>query len=56
MAKNTSLVLLGYDDEQISEKHISLVDYTTNKIGGKPVSSLQSCNAFSIQFANRNNR
>lgn len=40
MAKNTSLVLLGYDDEQISEKHISLVDYTTNKIGGKPVSSL----------------
>lgn len=38
MAKNTSLVLLGYDDEQIAERHIAFVDYTTNKIGGKPVS------------------
>lgn len=38
MAKNTSLVLLGYEDEQIAEKHIAFVDYTTNKIGGKPVS------------------
>lgn len=38
MAKNTSLVLLGYFDEQITEKQITFVDYTTNKIGGKPVS------------------
>ncbi|XP_031631672.1 programmed cell death protein 2-like [Contarinia nasturtii] len=36
MAKNTSLVLLGYDDEQITDKQISFVDFTTNKIGGKP--------------------
>lgn len=40
MAKSTSLVLLGYDDEQITDKQISFVDYTTNKIGGKPVSSI----------------
>lgn len=39
MAKSTSLVLLGYDDEQMTDKHLSLVDFTTNKIGGKPVSS-----------------
>lgn len=37
MAQNTSLVLLGYDDEQITEKQKSFVDFTTNKIGGKPV-------------------
>lgn len=39
MAKNTSLVLLGYDDEPISDKQTEFVDFTTNKIGGKPVSS-----------------
>lgn len=38
MAKNTSLVLLGYDDEVISENPKVLVDFTTNKIGGRPVS------------------
>lgn len=38
MAKSKSLVLLGYDDEQITDKQLSLVDYTTNKIGGKAVS------------------
>lgn len=38
MAKNKSLVLLGYDDEQIADKQTSFVDFTTNKIGGKPVS------------------
>ncbi|XP_055325136.1 programmed cell death protein 2-like [Sitodiplosis mosellana] len=36
MAKNTSLVWLGYDDEQITDKQIPFVDFTTNKIGGKP--------------------
>lgn len=41
MAKNTSLVLLGYDDEPISDKQTEFVDFTTNKIGGKPVSSTQ---------------
>lgn len=43
MAKNTSLVLLGYDDEQITDKQISFVDFTTNKIGGKPVSIALFC-------------
>lgn len=38
MAKNTSLVLLGFEDEVISEKQKGLTDFTTNKIGGKPVS------------------
>lgn len=42
MAKNISLVLLGYDDEQITEKQASFVDFTTNKIGGKAVSDTQS--------------
>lgn len=39
MAKNTSIIFLGYDDEQITDKQIPFVDFTTNKIGGKPVSS-----------------
>ncbi|CAB0001245.1 unnamed protein product [Nesidiocoris tenuis] len=29
-------VLLGYEDESISEKYKDQVDYTTNKIGGHP--------------------
>ncbi|XP_018331420.1 programmed cell death protein 2-like [Agrilus planipennis] len=29
-------VLLGYDDEIITDKHASVVNYMTNKIGGKP--------------------
>lgn len=39
MAKNTSLVYLGYEDEQIADKQTFCVDFTTNKIGGKPVSN-----------------
>ncbi|XP_043286856.1 programmed cell death protein 2-like [Venturia canescens] len=34
--KNRSKVYLGYEDEFITEKHRSLVNFTTNKIGGKP--------------------
>jgi pre-rRNA-processing protein TSR4 len=30
-------VYLGYEDEHVTEKHHSLVNFTTNKIGGKPV-------------------
>lgn len=30
-------VYLGYEDEYVTEKHRSLVNFTTNKIGGKPV-------------------
>uniref|UniRef100_A0A1B6CVA3 Programmed cell death protein 2 C-terminal domain-containing protein n=1 Tax=Clastoptera arizonana TaxID=38151 RepID=A0A1B6CVA3_9HEMI len=36
MAKKNDKVLLGYEDEVITEKHKSFVDFTTNKIGGKP--------------------
>jgi pre-rRNA-processing protein TSR4 len=32
-----SYVLLGFEDEFINEKHKSAIDFTTNKIGGKPV-------------------
>lgn len=31
-------VYLGYEDESVTEKHRTLVNFTTNKIGGKPVS------------------
>ena len=30
-------ILLGYEDEQVSEKYVDSVDFTTNKIGGQPV-------------------
>jgi hypothetical protein len=31
-------VLLGFEDERVTDKNRQLVDYTTNKIGGTPVS------------------
>ncbi|XP_015590316.1 programmed cell death protein 2-like [Cephus cinctus] len=33
---NRNKVYLGYEDEYVTEKHRSLVNFTTNKIGGKP--------------------
>ncbi|XP_014232777.1 programmed cell death protein 2-like [Trichogramma pretiosum] len=36
MAQHKSKVYLGYDEEYVNEKLSSLVDFTTNKIGGKP--------------------
>ncbi|GLG94755.1 Programmed cell death protein 2-like [Gryllus bimaculatus] len=36
MARKGVKVLLGFEDECITEKHKSLVNFTTNKIGGKP--------------------
>lgn len=38
MARNQCLVLLGFEDDPITEKHRSFVDFTTNKVGGRPVS------------------
>lgn len=35
MAHSNVKVLLGFPDEFVSEKHSSLVNYTTNKFGGK---------------------
>lgn len=37
MAKNKCIVYLGYEDEHVTDKNRSLIDYTTNKIGGQPV-------------------
>lgn len=37
MARNKCIVYLGYEDDYINEKNKSLVDFTTNKIGGQPV-------------------
>jgi hypothetical protein len=37
MAKNKSVVLLGYEDELV-EKHKHFIDFSTNKIGGEAVS------------------
>lgn len=42
MAKNAPLVLLGYDDEPITDKQKSFIDCTLNKIGGKAVSICSS--------------
>jgi hypothetical protein len=39
MAQNNTKVLLGFEDELITEKHKNQINFTTNKIGGKPVSS-----------------
>lgn len=38
MAKNTSTVYLGFEDECVSDKNKHLIDFTTNKVGGQPVS------------------
>ncbi|XP_057665624.1 programmed cell death protein 2-like [Diorhabda carinulata] len=36
MEKNRETVLLGFEDEHISEKYKNQVNFCTNKIGGKP--------------------
>lgn len=38
MAKNTSSVLLGFEDEPITDKYKDQLNFTINKIGGIPVS------------------
>lgn len=38
MGENKTVVLLGFLDENITEKHREQLDYTVNKIGGVPVS------------------
>lgn len=40
---NRVKIHLGYEDECISEKYRSQVNFTTNKIGGEPVSNLSIC-------------
>lgn len=42
MAKNRSVILLGYPDELVSVEYTSSIDYTVNKIGGKPVRNYTS--------------
>lgn len=38
MAKNKSTVYLGFEDEEITSKHASILNSTVNKVGGTPVS------------------
>lgn len=38
MAEYKVNVFLGFEDEIVLDKHSTAVNYTTNKIGGKPVS------------------
>lgn len=38
---NRTKVYLGYEDEYVADKHRSLLNFTTNKIGGHPVSKGQ---------------
>lgn len=43
MAKNKSVVYLGFEDELITDKNKSLVDYTVAKVGGLPVINTLAC-------------
>lgn len=36
MAKSKSIVYLGYEDEEVTEKHRNLMNSTVNKVGGCP--------------------
>lgn len=39
MARNNrTKVYLGYEDDYVTDKHRNLINFTTNKIGGFPVS------------------
>lgn len=49
MAKNKSTVYLGYDDEEITDKHVTLFNSTLNKIGGSPVSCAVVCMCFFLR-------
>lgn len=40
MARKGAKVLLGFEDELITDKYRTCTDFTTNKLGGKPVSIL----------------
>lgn len=40
MARKGPKVLLGFEDEYVTEKHKSIVNFTTNKVGGRPVSNV----------------
>ena len=44
MAQNDQKVSLGFEDELITEKYKNQINFTTNKIGGKPVSTAISGN------------
>ena len=46
MACGSSVVHLGFEDEQITDKYKGVVNFTVNKIGGKPVS------IFYVHFSN----
>lgn len=39
MAKKQGKIYLGYEEETISDKNQTLLNYTVNKIGGLPVSN-----------------
>lgn len=41
MAEKFEKVYLGYYDEVITEKYKEIVNFTTNKIGGTPVSTIK---------------
>jgi hypothetical protein len=45
---NRTKVYLGYEDEYVTEKNRTLVNFTTNKIGGKPVSDRKQFILFDI--------
>lgn len=44
---NRTKVYLGYEDEYVTEKHRSSLNFQTNKIGGHPVSKREALTLFS---------
>lgn len=46
MAKSNVIVQLGYEDEIINEKYKDQVNFTTNKLGGQPVSNSRNTQSF----------
>lgn len=42
ISKKNTTVLLGYEDELVTDKHKSILGYWINKIGGCPVRIIRS--------------
>jgi len=49
MAGKSSTALLGIKDVQITDKESALIDFKTNKIGGKPVSKLYCISQLNLE-------
>ena len=48
-----SPTLLGYPDEEIQDKHLSQIDFTTSKIGGLPVSGAYKIRVLELEHTSQ---